>query len=67
MIKFVSVKQVISFFSEVRTELTHVTWPKRDEVIKLTIIVFLISAVVGAYVGGLDYLYTKALELVVSK
>jgi len=61
------VKQAISFFSEVRSELIKVSWPKREEVIKLTIIVFLVSGIVGAYVGGLDYLFTKALEFIVSK
>jgi len=61
------VKRVITFFSEVRSELTQVTWPKRDEVVKLTLIVFIVSAAVGGYVGGLDYLFTKALELIVSK
>ena len=60
-------KQVTTFFSEVRSELSKVTWPKREEVIKLTIIVLLVSVVVGAYVGGLDYLFTKALEIIVSK
>lgn len=60
-------KQAISFFSEVRSELIKVSWPKREEVIKLTIIVFLVSGIVGAYVGGLDYLFTKALEFIVSK
>ena len=60
-------KQAISFFSEVRSELIKVSWPKREEVIKLTIIVFLVSGIVGVYVGGLDYLFTKALEFIVSK
>ena len=60
-------KQTISFFSEVKTELLKVSWPKREDVVKLTVIVFLVSGLVGAYVGGLDYLFTKALELMVSK
>ncbi len=60
-------KPVLSFFSEVRLELSKVTWPKRDEVIKLTVIVLLVSGMVGLYVGGLDYLFTKILELVVAK
>jgi len=61
------VKQVLSYFSEVRLELSKVTWPKREEVIKLTLIVFLISAAVGFYAGSLDYLLTKVLELVVAR
>lgn len=59
--------QVLTFFAEVRTELSKVTWPKREEVIKLTIIVLAISVVVGAYLGGLDYLFTKLLELIVGR
>ncbi len=60
-------KSVLSFISEVRLELTRVTWPKREEVIKLTLIVLLVSAFVGIYVGGFDYAFTKALEVLVSE
>lgn len=58
---------IVSFFSEVRAELSKVTWPKRDEVIRLTLIVFLVSGIIGAYVGGLDYLFTRLLALVITK
>lgn len=60
-------KSVISFFSEVKLELTKVTWPKRHNVIRLTLIVLAVAAIIGIYVGGLDYLFTKALELIVAK
>ena len=59
-------KQVLGYFSEVRLELSKVTWPKREEVIKLTLIVFTISAIVALYAGVLDYILTKVLEFVVS-
>ena len=58
---------VINFFGEVRAELSRVTWPTRDEVIKLTLTVFVVSAILGAYVGGLDYLYTTILTKVLTK
>jgi preprotein translocase subunit SecE len=61
------VNKVVSFFSEVRGELSKVVWPKREEVVKLTIIVLLVSAAVGIYVGGLDYFFTKGLEILVSR
>ena len=67
MLKFIPMGSIIGFFSEVKTELSKVTWPKRDEVIRLTLIVFAISAIIGAYVGGLDYLFTRLLTLVVTK
>lgn len=59
--------QVLAFLSEVRVELTKVIWPTREAVIKLTIIVLAISVAVGAYLGGLDYLFTKLLEVIIAR
>jgi preprotein translocase subunit SecE len=60
-------KAVANFFGEVRLELSKVTWPSREEVIKLTLTVFLVSGILGAYVGGLDYLFTTVLTKVITK
>lgn len=46
--------------------MTKVTWPSREETIQLTAVVIFISAIVGVYVGGLDYIFTKLLEVVIS-
>lgn len=48
-------------------ELTKVTWPTRRETIKLTLIVLAVSAIIGLYVGGLDFLYTKILSLILTR
>jgi preprotein translocase subunit SecE len=61
------VRAILNYLSDVRQELTKVTWPKKEEVIKLTLIVFLISGIVGAYVGGLDVAFTKLLETIITK
>jgi preprotein translocase subunit SecE len=61
------VKGVIQFLKEVKLELTKVTWPKKPQIIKLTLIVFIISAVVGVYVGALDYAFTKLLEFLIAR
>jgi preprotein translocase subunit SecE len=58
---------MLKFLSEVKSEVSKVTWPKRESVIKLTLIVFLVSGILGAYVGGLDFLFTKALALIVTR
>lgn len=58
-------KKVVDFVSEVKAELTKVTWPKRKEVIRLTLVVIGISAIVAAFVGSLDLIFTKLLETVV--
>lgn len=54
----------ITFLKETRDELRQVKWPTRTEVIRLTSIVIIISLVVGLYVGGLDLLFTKSMELI---
>lgn len=60
-------KAVIRYIQEVRMELTKVIWPTKDEVIKLTLTVLIISTIVGIYIGGLDFAFTKLLEVLISK
>ena len=60
-------EKVLGYFSEVRTELSKVTWPKRQEVIRLTLVVFAISLIVAFYVGGLDFVFTKILEIIFAR
>ena len=47
------------FIREVSTELKKVTWPTREETIKLTVAVIAISVLVGAFIGGLDTILVK--------
>lgn len=42
-----------------------VSWPTREETIRLTIIVIGLSLVVALFVGGLDYSFTKLMEIIV--
>jgi len=55
------------FFTEVKAELFKVTWPTKDQVIRLTTVVIIISLVVGLFIGGLDFIFTKTVELIVKK
>jgi len=52
------------FFSEVVNELKKVTWPTREETIKLTAAVIIISLGVGLFVGGLDIAFVKLSSVV---
>lgn len=52
-----------NFIAGVRDELKKVTWPTRANTIKLTVIVFVISLIVGAYVGIIDVALAKVLEI----
>ena len=47
----------VRFIREVIAELKKVTWPTRQETIKLTVIVIAISVIVGLFIGGLDMVF----------
>ncbi len=54
---------VPTFTREIVEELKKVTWPTRKETIRLTLIVIGISLITGLYIGILDVLLTKGLEI----
>lgn len=45
-------------------ELKKVSWPTRSETIRLTLVVIIISLIIGLYVGIIDILLAKALEFI---
>lgn len=57
----------VVFLKEVRDELKKVVWPTRDEIIRLTGVVVLVSLLVGLFLGGADFILTKLFELVIIK
>lgn len=52
----------IAYFIESKAELAKVTWPTRRETLRLTLVVVLVSVIVGAYISGLDAMLTKITE-----
>ena len=52
-----------SFFGEVKTEMKKVSWPTKKETIKNTIAVIGISFVVAVFLGGLDFVFAKILNI----
>jgi len=52
----------LTFLKEIRRELTKVTWPTREELIKMTTLVIIVSFVVGAYIGAIDFGLSKLLS-----
>lgn len=51
------------FLGDIREELKKVSWPTRKQTIRLTLIVLLMSLIIGLYLGIIDILLTKVLEL----
>lgn len=51
-----------TFLKEVKLEVKKVNWPTRSQTIRYTLIVLGISLAVAAFLGGLDFLFTRLLE-----
>lgn len=54
-----------SFFRETRDELKKVVWPTRQETIRLTFVVIVVSLLVGLFLGGLDFVFVKIIGTIV--
>ena len=52
-----------SFFREVKAEMKKVSWPTKEETIKNTVAVIGISFIVAVFLGGLDFVFTKVLNI----
>lgn len=58
-------KSPVVFLKEVQAELGKVIWPGRNEVIRLTIVVLLVSLIVGLFIGALDFVFTKIFSFLI--
>ena len=56
-------KKIINFLKEVAVEFKNITWPKKDTLIQLTIVVISISIIISLILGGFDYLFTNSIGL----
>ena len=54
------------FVSESWSELKKVTWPTREQVRNLTVLVFVISAAVGGFIAVFDLLFERVVGILVS-
>jgi len=53
--------KVIQFIKEVRAEFKNITWPKKDTIIQLSIVVISVSAIISIILGGFDYLFVNSI------
>jgi len=56
-------QKVLQFLREVKAEFHNITWPKKDALINLTIVVISFSVIVSLILGGFDYLFTNSIGL----
>jgi len=52
------------FYRETVGELRKVTWPTREEAINLTIIVIIITFGMSAFLGIVDYIFTRLFAII---
>ena len=57
----------VVFLKEVRDELKKVVWPTRDEIIRLTGVVIVVSVGVGIFLGATDFILTKLVGLLITR
>lgn len=57
----------VVFLKEVRDELKKVVWPTRDEIIRLTGVVIIVSVGVGLFLGGTDFILTKLIGFLIAR
>jgi len=55
--------KLTKFLKEVQVEFKNITWPTKETLIQLSIVVISISIVISLILGGFDYLFTKSFGL----
>ena len=53
------------FLRDVRSEVKKVEWPSRPELVKLTGAVVALSALVGVFLGGVDFVFQEFFKFII--
>ena len=54
----------LRFVGETLAELRRVTWPTRQETMRLTIMVISVAAVVGIFLGLVDLAFSRLMDVI---
>ncbi len=57
---------VFRFFIEVIAELRRTTWPSRQEATRLSILVLIVAAFFGVFLGAIDYGFGRLAEFLIT-
>jgi preprotein translocase SecE subunit len=58
------IDRIRRYLTESWSELKKVTWPTREHVRNLTILVFVVSAVIGVFIGFFDVLWREVFLII---
>ena len=56
-------RRIRRFFDESWSELKKVSWPTRDQVRPLTVLVFAVTAAVGIFIAAIDLVFTEVIRI----
>jgi len=55
------------FLKEVLVELKRVSWLSRKDALRYTLVVLLVTIIVAAFLGGLDYIFREIIKRFILK
>ncbi|MGB2691321.1 MAG: preprotein translocase subunit SecE [Thermodesulfobacteriota bacterium] len=55
--------ETAQFAKDIESEAKRITWPSRQEAIKSTLAVIVISGIFAAFLAGVDYLFSWLIRL----
>jgi preprotein translocase subunit SecE len=61
------IKKILNYFKESWEELSKVIWPTKKQTLEMTIAVLVLVAILGAYLGGIDFLLLKATTFLIGE
>lgn len=60
-------RKIFTFLREARAELSKVTWPGREQVVRSTILVVALTGVMAVFLGSLDYGFGTLLKTFIAR
>lgn len=60
-------EKIKEFFKEVYVEMRRVSWLSKNDIIKYTAIVLVVTIIVSFFLGGLDYIFSSAIKMFIFK
>ena len=59
------IARIRRYIAESHSELKKVVWPTREQVRNLTVLVFIISGAIGAFIAVVDLFWTEVVRIAV--
>jgi len=59
------IERITNYLKSVRAEAARVTWPTRNEVVSLTVLILVMSIILTLYIWGIDGVVAFILRLIV--